>query len=201
MMHLIDTAQIFRFHKSLTEKYGVGTTGALGWKQPEGQQARFKILSRIASLDDCTVLDAGCGHGDLCAFLHNIYPGVQYMGVEQIPAHLEVAVSRYNHLFNTRFFEGDFASAALPEADYILACGALSYRNSDNLFLLKTIGKLFASCKMGLGFNLLSKTDFAEGLLTAYDPEYIRSYCRTLTDKVRLIEDYYEDDFTIFMYH
>ncbi|MGG9963615.1 class I SAM-dependent methyltransferase [Ferruginibacter sp. SUN106] len=200
-MHLIDTAHVFRFHKSLTEKYGVGTTGALGWKKPEGQQARFKILSGIANLDDCTVLDAGCGHGDLYAFLCNIYPGVQYSGIEQIPALLEVAFSRYGHLHNARFFQGDFENPSLPAADYILACGALSYRNSDNLFVFKTIEKLFASCKTGLGFNLLSKTDFAEGLLVAYDPDYIKAYCCTLTDKVILIKDYYEDDFTVFMYH
>ena len=183
------------------EKHGVGTTGALGWKKAEGQQARFNILSGIADLTNYSVLDAGCGHGDLCKYLGRLYTGVQYYGVEQIPAILNVAVSRYGHLAQTRFYQGDFSISALPEVDYILACGALSYRNSDSWFVLKMIEKLFSGCRLGFGFNLLSKTDFDGGLLTAYSPDYIKAFCLQLTDKVELHQDYYDSDFTIFMYH
>ncbi|MGZ8551463.1 MAG: class I SAM-dependent methyltransferase [Chitinophagaceae bacterium] len=200
-MNLPDTACIFRFHKKLTEKHGIGTLGSLGWKKAEGQQARFKILSGIANLNNFSVLDAGCGHGDLREFLGRVYPDVQYYGLEQIPAILNVAVSRYGHLANTRFYQGDFSTSSLPEVHYILACGALSYRSSDSLFVLKMIEKLFSCCRLGFGFNLLSKTDFDDGLLTAYSPDYIKTFCLTLTNRIILHKDYYEDDFTIFMYH
>lgn len=170
-------------------------------EKAEGQQARFRILSGIADLNSYSVLDAGCGHGDLREFLGRLYPDVKYYGVDQIPAILSVAVSRYGHLANTWFYQGDFSTSSLPEVDYILACGALSYRNSDSQFVLKMIKKLFFGCRLGFAFNLLSKTDFDDGLLTAYSADYIKAFCFTLTDKVTLVKDYYEHDFTIFMYH
>lgn len=199
-MHLHDMAQIFRFHTQQAKAHGVGTTGALGWKEPEGQQARFKVLAGIGDLTGRSVLDAGCGHGDLCALLGSMYSGLQYSGVDQIPALLDVAVERYGHLPGIRFMQGDFSTAALPATDYILACGSLNYRSSKADFITTTISKLFSECRIGLGFNLLSKME-EEGLLVAYDPVTIKAFCQTLTDNVVLETGYYGDDFTVFMYH
>jgi SAM-dependent methyltransferase len=200
-MDLLDQAAIFRFHNKLANEYGRGTTGALGWKHPDGQQVRYKILSDIADLDNHSVLDAGCGHGDLREYLGNLYPRLRYYGVEQIPFLLQEAIERYSHLPDTYFFEGDFSASELPMVDYILGCGSLSYRNSDPLFVLKTIQKLFSNCRLGLGFNLLGKIEPPDGLLEVYNPVYILEFCRKLTDKVNLVKDYYEDDYTVFLYH
>ncbi|HMC99152.1 MAG TPA: class I SAM-dependent methyltransferase, partial [Ferruginibacter sp.] len=171
-MDLFDQAAIFRFHQNLTNEFGKGTTGALGWKLREGQQARFEMLSRIGDLNHHSVLDAGCGHGDLREFLGTKYHGLRYYGVEQIPSILQEAIDRYDHLPETYFYEGDFSAAELPAVDYVLACGALSYRNSDPLFALKTIQKLFNTARIGLGFNMLARIEPA-GLLEAYHPVYI----------------------------
>ncbi len=200
-MELLDKAVIFRFHNQLINEFGKGTTGALGWKRPEGQLARFKVLSGIGDLDHHSVLDAGCGHGDLREYLGAIYPHLRYHGVEQIPAILQEAIDRYSHLPGTFFYEGDFSASELPMVDYILACGSLSYRNSDPLFVLKTIQKLFSNCRLGLGFNLLRRIEPPQGLLEAFNPVFIMEFCRKLTDKVTLIEEYYEDDYTVFLYH
>jgi SAM-dependent methyltransferase len=200
-MNLLDTAQIFRFHKELIKEYGEGTKEALGWKTPEGQRIRFEILSGIGDLNNCSVLDAGCGYGDLKGYLHEKYPQARYFGIEQIPGILQTAIDRYSHLPETVFFEGDFSSADLPAVDYILASGSLSYRNSDGLFIVKMIEKLFNSCRIGFGFNLSGSHEKTDGLLIAYNPVFIKEICLTLSDKVILKSGYYEDDFTIFMYH
>lgn len=199
-MHLQDMAHIFLFHKQLAKAHGAGSTAALGWKEPAGQQARFNIMAGIADLTGSTVLDAGCGHGDLCVLLGSTYTGLQYYGVDHIPAVLDVAVERYGHLPDNHFFIGDFSAAALPVTDYVLACGSLNYRSTDADFITKTISKLFSECRIGLGFNLLSKMD-GEGFLVAYHPDTIKAFCYTLTDKVVLTTSYYGEDFTIFMYH
>lgn len=200
-MEILDTARIFLFHKNLVKEFGEGTKESLGWKSPAGQLARFEVLSEIGNLNDRSVLDAGCGHGDLREFLGNRYPHIRYFGVEQIPAILKVAVDRYSHLPETLFFQGDFFESELPAVDYILACGSLSYRHSDTQSIFKQIEKLFHSCRIGLGFNLLSKIEPEGGLLVAYDPATITSFCKTLTTDIVLKKNYYEDDFTIFMYH
>lgn len=200
-MNLIDKANIFRFHSNLISEFGIASYAALGWNEPAGQQSRFKVLSGIADLNGCSVLDAGCGHADLCEYLFKLYPQCRYYGVEQIPGILNEALGRYSHLPNTYFFEGDFSAAELPLVDYVIACGSLNYRNSDNLYVLKMIEKLFNNSRLGFGFNLLYTVEPTGGMIEAYNTVYITEFCRKLTERVTLIENYYEEDYTVLMYH
>lgn len=200
-MSLLDTAGIFRFHKEQIKNYGTGTAEALGWENQEGQLQRFDLLSDIGDLNHRSVLDAGCGYGDLRDYLYKKYPQSRYFGVEQMPELLDVAVERYAALPETIFFQGDFASSELPVTDYILLSGSLNYINSDPLFVLKMIEKLFNNCRIAFGFNLLSYADPAQGLIVSYKPAFIREYCERLSKNVRFFDHYKPNDYTIFMYH
>jgi SAM-dependent methyltransferase len=200
-MSLLDTAGIFRFHKEQIKNYGTGTAEALGWENQEGQLQRFDLLSDIGDLNHRSVLDAGCGYGDLRDYLYKKYPQSRYFGVEQMPELLDVAVERYAALPETIFFQGDFANSELPVTDYILLSGSLNYINSDPLFVLKMIEKLFNNCRIAFGFNLLSYADPAQGLIVSYKPAFIREYCERLSKNVRFFDHYKPNDYTIFMYH
>ena len=200
-MNLPDKASIFRFHNEMIKEYGANDIAALGWKSREAQLARYKILSGIADLDDCSVIDVGCGHGDLRPFLGEHYPNLHYLGIEQIPALLDIAIERYAHLPETLFFEGDFSIAELPLTDYVIACGALSYHNSDPLYIFMMIEKLFNACTKGFAFNLLSKTEIAGGIITSYRPAEILDFCSKLSSNIKFFDAYWEDDFTVMMYH
>lgn len=200
-MNILDKASIFRFHNEMIKKYGVADIAALGWKSREAQLARYQVLSGIADLNDCTLQDVGCGHGDLRPFLGELYPNLHYMGIEQIPALLDIAIERYGHLPETLFFKGDFSTAALPQTDYVIACGALSYQNSDPLYIFKMIEKLFSSSIKGFAFNLLCKTDIAGGIITCYSPSVITDFCNKLSSHTKFVDGYWEDDFTVMMYH
>jgi len=200
-MHLADTASIFRFHKELLNEYGTAGSGALGWVSDAAQQARFGAFTGLANLDHHSVLDVGCGFGDLRAFLGQYYPQLRYFGVEQIPAFLEVAAERYAHLPETVFFQGDFVVSDLPVTDYIIACGSLNYRNSDKDFIYTIITKLFHNCRKGFAFNLLSHTEPPNGLLAAYPPALIIEHCKTLTSQIVVKDDYWVDDFTVMLHH
>lgn len=199
-MDLLTTAAIFRFHKELIKIHGNDSAVSLGWDDEAGQQARFKVLSEIGNLNHHSVLDVGCGHGDLRPFLGKIYPNLRYFGVEQIPELLDTAEKKYASFPETIFFQGNFAQADLPSTDYILASGSLNYRNHDPLYVLRTIEKLFNNCRIGLGFNLLSSAE-PEGIIVAYKPDFILEYCKQLSSNVKLIEGYRANDYTIFMYH
>ncbi len=200
-MNLTDTASIFRFHQNLIHTNGAGSLASLGWKNAAAQQARYRALSTIANLTDCSVMDAGCGHGDLRHYLGNIYPRFRYIGVEKIPALLNIAIERCAHLPETIFFEGDFSAADLPVTDYTIACGSLSYRNSDELYIFKMIEKLFTCSRRGFGFNLLNKTESAHGIIASYHPAVILGFCHQLTANIRFTDGYWENDFTVLMYH
>ena len=199
-MNIIDRANILAFHKARIRDFGAGTERALGWKSTASQTARFDVLAGIADLDGQSVLDVGCGHGDLRAYLAERCPSVRYTGIDQMQDFLDVALSRYGEWPDTRFLLGDFSSAKLPEVDYVLASGAMGYRSSDPEFVFETITRLFEVCRIGLGFNVLCHVEYPDGILAACDPEAVLAHCRTLTENVVYRDDYLEDDFTVLMY-
>jgi len=199
-MELIDAARICLFHKAQIQDFGEGTVEALGWKSEQSQVERFKVLAQIGNMNNRSVLDVGCGHGDLKAFLDKQYRGIHYSGIDQMASFLHIACKRFGELPYTTFYLGDYTTAELPVADYVLICGALSYCNSDPDFIFKMIHKLFAGSQIALGFNLLGKTEQKGGLLMSYNSGIIMDYCKTLSANVELKEGYYEDDFTVFVY-
>jgi trans-aconitate methyltransferase len=199
-MAILDRAAILFYHRARVASFGRGTPAALGWKSPRSQTARFEVLAEIGDLNGHSVLDVGCGHGDLRAFLGERYPDLHYLGIDHFEPFLEVADERYASWPNTGFLLGDFTTARLPEVDYVIACGALGYRTQESDFVVRMIDKLYASCRVALGFNLLRHIPEGEAVLAAYDPEPIADHCRRLTSRVSLREGYLPDDFTVFLY-
>jgi SAM-dependent methyltransferase len=196
---LLDTAAVFRYHRARIREFGAGSPGALGW-HPEGQQIRFRVLADIGDLTHRSVLDVGCGYADLYPYLHQRFAGVQYTGIEQMPELLDVARARYLHAPGVVLRRDDFLRAPLPRHDYVLASGALNYHHRHPRFIYQAIEKLYASCRLGLGFNLLSAEQPSDGSLLAYDSADIKVFCETLASRVVLVEGYWEGDFTVFMH-
>lgn len=199
-MSATDNSAIFDYHRSMIAFHGNYGPEALGWRDKESQLVRFGVLAQIAGLNNCSVLDAGCGHGDLFAYLRSLYPDITYVGVEQIPELLDEAKKRYGSISTCNFVDGDFTVMDLPVTDYILVSGSLNYVQNNPGFIFETIARLFKSCRVALGFNLL-RSIIPNGLLAAYDPKVILDYCESLSNKVSIHLDYSTEDFTIFMYH
>jgi SAM-dependent methyltransferase len=199
-MQLIDKINIERYHKDKIEKHGKHSPQTLGWLAPEGQITRFEVLSQIADLTNCSILDAGCGYGDLCGFLNSKFSGIRYFGVDLNESFLDIAIEKYGKINETAFFIGDFSQAKLPVTDYILLCGSLNYRNSDPHFIFNTLTKLFDSCRIAFGFNMLSSVTNPENFLVPQPIDDVLNHCKKLTPRVVLHKDYFENDFTIFMY-
>ena len=183
----------------MAREHGRQSSLALGWLDRNDQLARFKALAGMENMSDCTVLDAGCGYGDLLPFLSELYPGMQYTGIEQIPEFIDEAKRRYGSVEQSSFLSGNFTEMDLPAADFVLASGSLNYRSQAHDFIFKAIARLYAACSHGFGFNLLRHIA-PDGLLMAYEPEHILAYCRKLSGDVELIDGYAPEDFTIYMY-
>ena len=179
--------------------HGADSSLALGWLTDHDQQIRFKALAEIANLYNKTVLDAGCGYADLFSFLSADNKLLHYYGVEQIPELITHAETRHGRLPNVSLLSGNFMMADLPIADYVFASGSLNYGNSDAGYIFKAITRLYEHCRLGLAFNLLCQVS-GNGLIIAYDPELILSYCQSLSENVVLKTDYADEDFTIWMY-
>lgn len=198
MMNLPDSIAVQKYHRDRILKFGHDSSRALGWTTSESQKARFDAISElIGDLTDKTLLDVGCGHGDLRGYFGDKFPGLKYSGIEQVDSFLDIAVERYGHYPYTSFYSGDFFNAAIPEIDYVVACGALSYRSNDTDYIFKAIRKLFENCREALVFNFLNKIESEEGILVAYDPKVILAYCKTLSNNVVFKEGYYEGDCSV----
>jgi len=199
MSSLTDSVAIFNYHREMINTHGRESSFALGWKDVESQQIRFKALAGIGELSGRSVLDAGCGYGDLLPYLSAFYQDFTYSGMEQIPELLKEALVRYGKWPAANFIQGNFTATLLPAIDYVFASGSLNYRSTDPDFIFKAIDKLYAACNYGFAFNLLNHI-VPNGLLVAYNPEQVISYCSSICPEVKLIQDYDPSDFTIYMY-
>ena len=67
----------------------------------------YRFSGGFGNLNGRTLLDVGCGHGDFFRFVSELYPDLDYFGLDQEKAFLEVAVERYGTKPNTKFFFGE----------------------------------------------------------------------------------------------
>ena len=196
-MDLLSRAHIIKYHNDSIKKFGINSHQALGWRKKNEQLLRFKMLLEPTELNDCSILDIGCGTGDLLAYLISNNIQCDYTGIDQIKEFITLAGEKYKNQNNTSFLLGDFWTADLGKYDYVLASGALSYRHADPNFIFKIIAHLFSLSKMAFAFNLLEKTDLKNGGLVAYNKNEILGFCKKLSSNVILKDDYLEGDFRI----
>lgn len=136
---MLDKLYIQKFHADKIEKYGSESAQSLAWFSVDDQLKRFEILTQIGDLNDKSILDIGCGNGDLCYYLSQHFTNFSYHGIDMIPAFLDNAIEKNKDFPDTTFYLGDFMQGALPVVDYVLVSGSLNYKNSDPDFILKRL--------------------------------------------------------------
>jgi len=196
----VDVAYIIKYHKELISKYPQDDNLTMGWAI-DSQNVRFKILSEIDDLNNKSILDIGCGNAMLYDYLIQLYPNFRYVGLDLIDEFLNNAMKRLFNKIDVNFYKGNFMSEQLPLLDYYIVSGAFNYKNSNPLFIFQSIQHLFNSSRFGLGFNLLSNVPSNQQIAVAYNKQMIFEFCKILTPKCKLIDDYLENDYTLFLYH
>lgn len=196
-MDLIEKATVQGFHRS---RLGADNMRALGYRDSDSQQQRFLAMLNWGDLKACSILDLGCGFGDLRPFLAEHYADTIYLGIDFLKEFVDEAQQRYGHLPNTQFFQADFLTAGLPEVDCVIASGSLNYRSKNELHPWQSISKMWEIAQKGVILNLLDARYFqATTLLSGYQPQQVLDFCRQLDPHAELLDGYLPDDFTIFM--
>jgi trans-aconitate methyltransferase len=108
MDSLNDSGAIFNYHRDMAALHGAGNSLALGRLTDHDQQVRFGALANICDLNGKTILDAGCGYGDLLAYLSEQYQLAHFYGVEQIPELIDEAARRYGDRADVTFISRMF---------------------------------------------------------------------------------------------
>lgn len=188
---------IERYNKRL-KKYGHDPR-TLGWFKGR-QDIRFKVLSEISDLNNCSILDVGCGFGDLYGFLMQKNLNIEYVGIDINQNLVEIARKTYPGI---RFEVIDFQKKGLEEVfDWVFSSGVFNYKLHDTKFFMQDmLRKMFRICTKGIASDFISNYTTFKNKITHYtSPEEIFSYCKTLSKRVVLRHDYMPFEFCIYIY-
>ncbi len=171
----------------------------VGWGSREDQILRFRMLFRDLNPRGKTILDVGCGLGDLVPFLEQQTAGnFNYIGIDVAENLVEDARKLHG---NERciFLCSDVFSDRLPSVDLAVLSGALSFRTEGILDYAKlTVERMFFLSKEAACLNFLSKNvDYELEKNQHFDPGEVISWALKASRLVRVYHDYPLYEFTI----
>lgn len=197
-----DFEEIQKFYNDKVSRHGESIE-SVGWGTQEDQYLRFAVLLRGLDPRGKTILDVGCGKGDLVGYLQQFYgDSFQYVGVDLSDSHIATANNKWADA-NAAFFCGDISSWAessdFKEVDISLMSGAMTYKISDNeKVALETMTKMFEVSSETACLNFMTKyVDFELEKNHHYQPEKIFSQAKDLSRWVSLYHDYPLWEFTV----
>ena len=191
--------KIDKYYDALIKRYGHDPR-ACDYGFSESQNIKFRVISEIADLSGCRILDVGCGFADFADYLEANAGNIHYTGIDiceamilkarQIRPHLEL---RHLNILDQKL-EGRF--------DYVSANG-IFYLLGDHAedLMRRILKKMFSLAEFGIAFNSLSSwaTNKEPGEFYA-DPLQTAEFCHLMTPNIILRHDYHPRDFTVYMY-
>lgn len=186
-------------YKKSYEKYKGGIQ-SLQWLSYASAAKRFKQLVGDFSLDGKTILDVGCGFGDLIPFISNHAQTFTYTGVDLVDEFVQESRKRYpEHSFEVLDF---FSNPVTVRYDVVFCCGALNSAMDSVDIRKEKISRLFDSAREVLAFNMAGGIDVVNESKKIYyaNSQEILNYCMSITPKVIFKQHYHTKDFTIIMF-
>lgn len=155
------------YYQGLFQSYGKDER-SLGWTRQK-QNIRFREIMRHVFLkksrrQKTTLLDLGCGFGDLNLFLEREgYSDVDYYGLDIIPDFIQIAKDLNKHI-EDHFYCSNFTDFALSNArtwDWIVESGFFGHRLYDTEdacyeYVRSVMSRSFSICNVGICFDFLS---------------------------------------------
>ncbi len=160
-----------------------------GWSRND-KWDNFRMLMDICRFTDTpiqgtTVLDVGCGTGDLVQFLadKNIK---EYVGIDIF----EPAVAKAREKFpDEKFIVKDFLRHRFRKKfDFVFCSGALTTNLASNNYDMITLAirKMWRLAKKGVGFNFLMGEGSGGNTLFLYDPARVIATCKALAPQAKI---------------
>jgi SAM-dependent methyltransferase len=153
-----------------------------GWAESD-KYDNFQKLIEIADrtrhpLKGASVLDVGCGTGDLVSFLQEHGIG-EYLGIDIVKASIDIAYQKHPRQV---FDRADFLKIELEHKyDFVFASGTLAaILDTDNYAVMEAfIEKMWASARVGVAFNFLTPKyeGQTDDTLFLYDLDRVLASC------------------------
>jgi len=190
---------VIRAHYEPRMAPGRANFDVLDWASEVSQRARFQVLVESVPLGGRSLLDVGCGLGDLLACLIEREIDLAYTGVDV----LERMVAACRERFDAgRFVRGDvFAEDPFAGEgfDVVFTSGIFNLDLGNNLeFLPGALRRLLGLAREHLVVNFLHARapQKAPGYFF-YDPRDVLAILRDEPCEIRLLDDYLPNDFTV----
>ncbi|WP_037573212.1 class I SAM-dependent methyltransferase [Spirochaeta cellobiosiphila] len=188
-----------RFEKH-SENYEI-----LDWESKEAQYQRFEQLTNLVDLKDKSILDIGCGLGDLNSYLKSNGINSRYIGTDVLAKMIDECKRSFQ---DGVFFHCDLFShtgelpvdlkKSLP-VDLIYISGIFNLNIGDmSSFFIHCMDSLDSLFTESLVFNLLSVDSPAkEEKYSYFDPQWVKEQLKSYPWDVQLFNQYRLNDFTI----
>ena len=177
---------------------------SLGWNTGK-QEMRFELLRNGYDLEGRSILDVGCGFGDLNRYLQAHYNSYTYTGVDLVSGFISKAKELYpaSDRFVIRFLEGDFLECFFGEPfDYIFASGIFGKKlhEDDNYdYVDAVVRKTVEMARYGAGLDFSTSVDqrLRKSYGFIYDPGRIVSIVAKYTNNFILNHAYFPTEFSV----
>lgn len=176
---------------------------AVGWGSRASQTLRFDNLFRGQKLKSTSILDVGCGLGDLVGYLKlQASEDFTYVGVDVASVLLDEAKLSLQSE-TCLFYLGDIFSLDLKTADHVVASGTFSLRIAGaREYARQSMARMFELSRVSTALNFLStKCDYMLDKNLHYDPSEVLKWALDLCPRVSLHHDYPLYEFTVQLHH
>lgn len=199
-----NTAKIERIHSYYEQNFENANENykILGWENPDAHYLRFSVFNDNLALSNRSLLDVGCGLGDLYRFLTQIKKiSLEYLGLDISPRMIEEA--RKQNPSASFACEDVFASPTVLQGrkfDVVYSSGIFNLALGNNMdFLSKALTVFNDLATQAFAFTLLSQSSQQkEETFFYYSPDEVEQLLAPLCLKeIRIIEGYLPNDFTV----
>lgn len=215
-------AELERIHgilnNSLDKNVNADNYKILGWESRQAQYARFAAFLKNVDLEGKSLLDVGCGLGDLYHFLTTGFnKSVKYVGIDISEKMIQIAKSQLDILkkngvvlpegnlstvqfVNADIFSKDEFICRDKSFDWLYSSGIFNLNLGNNLeFLENAFNRFSKIAKEGFCCSMLNvRSKDKESPYFYYSPEEVFTLAKKNGAKdVLIVDDYLENDFTI----
>ncbi|EQC43241.1 bifunctional 2-polyprenyl-6-hydroxyphenol methylase/3-demethylubiquinol 3-O-methyltransferase UbiG [Bacteriovorax sp. Seq25_V] len=173
---------------------------SVGWRDKESQFLRFEMLFRDIDPSGKTILDFGCGLGDLIYYLEDkVGSNFNYIGIDISESLLKLAEQKHSKP-NYKFIHGQILDLDLSNLniDISVASGVFTYKIANNFqYAIDVCKRLFENSNDIVSLNFLTdRVDYTLNKNYHFNPEAVLTELLKISKHVSLYSDYRLYEFT-----